>query len=131
MFIEYGQNVNKHHISQNKAILGKMGGVYVTYVADFDKGQWHVVTLVWAFHSSKLSVDVCLSVFACLFVFSGVSYLTSRLLQKQEAAESDMKISDMSSGYFTFMFHFILSFKLNADWTMFKQDVTDSVSHDW
>ncbi len=33
----------------DKAILGKMGGVYVTYVADVDKGQWHVVTLVRSF----------------------------------------------------------------------------------
>ena len=29
-FIEYGQNVNKHYISIDKTILGKMGGVYVT-----------------------------------------------------------------------------------------------------
>ncbi len=31
--IEYGQNVNKHHISW---FWGKMGGVYVTYVASVD-----------------------------------------------------------------------------------------------
>ncbi len=40
-FIEYGQNVNKHNIS-DKAMWGKMGGVYVTCVADADKQQ-HVV----------------------------------------------------------------------------------------
>ncbi len=40
----------------DKAILGKTGGVYVAYVADADKGKWHVVTLVWSF---KL---VCISV---------------------------------------------------------------------
>ncbi len=39
MFIEYGQNVNKCDISAITAILGKMGGVYVTYVADVNKGQ--------------------------------------------------------------------------------------------
>ncbi len=33
----------------DKAILGKMGGIYVTYVADVDKGQWPLVTLVWSF----------------------------------------------------------------------------------
>ncbi len=26
-----------------------MGGVYGTYLANADKGQWHVVTLVWSF----------------------------------------------------------------------------------
>ncbi len=36
-FIEYGQNVKKH--LTDKAILGKMGGVYDTYVTDADKGQ--------------------------------------------------------------------------------------------
>ncbi len=30
----------------DEAILGKMGGVYVTYVADADEPQRHVVTLV-------------------------------------------------------------------------------------
>ncbi len=25
-----------------------MGAVYVTYVADVDKEQWHVLTLVWS-----------------------------------------------------------------------------------
>ncbi len=34
-FIEYGQNVNEHHISYIKL----MGGVSVTYVADVDKEQ--------------------------------------------------------------------------------------------
>ncbi len=29
----------------DRAILGKMGGVYVTYVADVDKGIWPVVTV--------------------------------------------------------------------------------------
>ncbi len=38
MFKEYGQNVNKYHIT-DKAIVGKMGGVYVTNVADVDEGQ--------------------------------------------------------------------------------------------
>ncbi len=28
----------------DKAILRKMGGIYVTYVADADKEQWHVWT---------------------------------------------------------------------------------------
>ncbi len=37
MFIEYGQNINKQYLV-DKAILVKMGGVYITYVADFDKG---------------------------------------------------------------------------------------------
>ncbi len=31
-----------------------MGGVYVTYVADVDKGQWHVVRLVWSFKKHSL-----------------------------------------------------------------------------
>ncbi len=30
-----------------------MGGVYVTYVADVDKGQQHVGTPVWCFKSHK------------------------------------------------------------------------------
>ncbi len=30
----------------NKYILEKICGVYGNYVADVDKGQWHVVTLV-------------------------------------------------------------------------------------
>ncbi len=47
VFIEYGQNVNKHILS--KGISGKMCGVNVTYVADVSKGQLHVVTLVWSF----------------------------------------------------------------------------------
>ncbi len=35
---EHGQSINKqYHI--NKAILGKMGGVYVINMADVDKGQ--------------------------------------------------------------------------------------------
>ncbi len=38
MFIEDGQNVNKQYLI-DKAILGKMCKVYVTYVADIDKGQ--------------------------------------------------------------------------------------------
>ncbi len=33
----------------DKAILVKTGGVYVTFVTDVDKGQRHVVTLVWSF----------------------------------------------------------------------------------
>ncbi len=33
----------------NSPILGKMCEVYVTYVANVDKGQWHAVTLVWTF----------------------------------------------------------------------------------
>ncbi len=37
-FIEYGQNVKKTFL-MDKAILGKMGGVYVTYAVDVDKGQ--------------------------------------------------------------------------------------------
>ncbi len=37
MFIEFGQNVNKWYLI-DEAILGKMGVVYVTYVADADKG---------------------------------------------------------------------------------------------
>ncbi len=40
VFSEHGQNVDRHHISQ--AIKGKMGRVYVTYLADADKGQQHV-----------------------------------------------------------------------------------------
>ncbi len=35
-----------------------MGGVYETYVANVDKGQWHVVTLVWSFKSSAVSVTI-------------------------------------------------------------------------
>ncbi len=38
MFIEYGQNVNKQYF-KDKAILGKMDGVYVTFEADVDKRQ--------------------------------------------------------------------------------------------
>ncbi len=37
--IVYGQNVNKQYLT-DKAILGKMGGLYVTNVANVDKGQW-------------------------------------------------------------------------------------------
>ncbi len=33
-----------------KAILGNMGGAYVTYVASVDEGQWHVGTLGWIFN---------------------------------------------------------------------------------
>ncbi len=40
--------VNKQYLMDN-AILRKMGGVYVTYMANVDKGQRHVVTLVWSF----------------------------------------------------------------------------------
>ncbi len=36
----------------DETTLGKMCGVYVTYVADFDKGQWHVVTLVNSFNAT-------------------------------------------------------------------------------
>ncbi len=36
-----------------QAILGKTGGVYVTDVADVDKGQWHVATPVWSFFPSR------------------------------------------------------------------------------
>ncbi len=32
-----------------------MGGVYVTYVVDVYKAQWHVVTLVWSFKDVKAS----------------------------------------------------------------------------
>ncbi len=39
MFSEYGQNVNIKVCLIDKDILGKMGGVYVTYVADVDKRQ--------------------------------------------------------------------------------------------
>ncbi len=35
----------------DKVILGKMREVYVTYVANVDKG-WHVVTLVWSYSMS-------------------------------------------------------------------------------
>ncbi len=35
-FVEYGQNVNKPHLIE-KADLGKIGGVYVTDVADLIK----------------------------------------------------------------------------------------------
>ncbi len=38
-FTEYRQNVSKHHLI-DKAILGKMGVVYVKYVAHVDKGQY-------------------------------------------------------------------------------------------
>ncbi len=38
MFIEYRQNLNTRYLI-NKAVLEKMGGVYVTYVANVDKGQ--------------------------------------------------------------------------------------------
>ncbi len=53
-FIEYRQNVNKHDIyfsqnSSDKAILGKIHWIYLTYVADDGKGQWHDGTLVWSF----------------------------------------------------------------------------------
>ncbi len=33
----------------DKAILGKMHHIYVTYVANGDKGRWHVVTVVQSF----------------------------------------------------------------------------------
>ncbi len=36
----------------DKAILGKMCGVYVTYAAEADKGQWHEVTLAWSFQQN-------------------------------------------------------------------------------
>ncbi len=34
MFVEYGQNVNKDNISLLKLVWRKMGGVYVTNVAE-------------------------------------------------------------------------------------------------
>ncbi len=37
-FIEQGQNVNKQYLI-DKAIVGKMGEVYVAYEADVDKAQ--------------------------------------------------------------------------------------------
>ncbi len=37
--IELEQNVNKHNISKIKQILGKLCEVYVTHVANADKGQ--------------------------------------------------------------------------------------------
>ncbi len=46
MLMEYGQHVNKHRYLTDKANFEKMYEVYVTYVADFDKEQRHVVTLV-------------------------------------------------------------------------------------
>ncbi len=42
----------------NKAIIEKMGGVNVTYVADVDKEQWHVVTLVWLFEGIQKKMVV-------------------------------------------------------------------------
>ncbi len=44
--MKYGQNVHKHDILEKKQFSGKMGGVYVSYVASVDKKQWHVETLV-------------------------------------------------------------------------------------
>ncbi len=38
-FTEYGQNVKKTLYLIDKAILGKTNGVYVTYVANVDKGE--------------------------------------------------------------------------------------------
>ncbi len=37
--VTFTKYVNKHNISQIKLFWGKMGAVYVTYVADVDKGQ--------------------------------------------------------------------------------------------
>ncbi len=42
-----------------KAILGKMDVIYVTYVADVDKGKVQVVILVWSFDTKTQ--------FYCLF----------------------------------------------------------------
>ncbi len=39
MFIEYGQNCKQTQYLIDKVTLGKMCRVYVTYVADVDKGQ--------------------------------------------------------------------------------------------
>ncbi len=38
-FIEYGQNVKKPQYLKYKAVLGKMCGVCIIYVAGVDKGQ--------------------------------------------------------------------------------------------
>ncbi len=40
-----------------------MGGVYVTYVADVDQGQWLVVTPVWSFNTknNKNSNFICVT----------------------------------------------------------------------
>ncbi len=34
-----------------------MGGVYVTHVADVDKGHWHVVTLVLSFNAPNDTIS--------------------------------------------------------------------------
>ncbi len=35
-------------VSHKQSYLGNNCEVYVTYVADVDKEQWHVVTLEWS-----------------------------------------------------------------------------------
>ncbi len=47
MVIEYGQSVKTQYLI-DRADLGKMCKIYVTFVTSVDKGQWHV-TLVRAF----------------------------------------------------------------------------------
>ncbi len=51
MFTEYKQNVDKWYLT-GEALFGKMGGVYVTEVANVDKGQGHVCR-VWCVGSGQ------------------------------------------------------------------------------
>ncbi len=48
-FIKDEQNINKQYLT-DKTIVENTGGVYVTDVADVDKRQWHILTLVWSFN---------------------------------------------------------------------------------
>ncbi len=47
----------------DKSTLGKMDGVYVTYVANVVKEQWHVVTLECTLKVFKVYLYVCLLCF--------------------------------------------------------------------
>ncbi len=45
-----------------------MRGVYVTYVADADNKQWHVVPLVWSLKLSVCSISILCKQHAPLFL---------------------------------------------------------------
>ncbi len=67
------KKTKKHTIFTDKTILGKMGGVYVTYVTNADKGQCHVETLVRSFdtkvqwQNSFLTSKQSLKSFGCRY----------------------------------------------------------------
>ncbi len=75
-FIEYGQKRKQTPYLIDKAILGKMYVVYLMYVANADKGQWHVMTLVWSFKADRVHKQckaghwLAHSCFFCTFSFN-------------------------------------------------------------